>query len=258
MNKKLLVMLVAALVLVSAASCGKNRGKDNETLPPADEETTIDSTGDYIVVTGTDAEGNTTIETIPVEPETDRPIETNPTFVDKTLKVVVIANRGTVRKNPDMNEDSKIAWPAEGTELNVTGESNDWYRLSYGEGVAYITKSIVADAAGLEGFTEVNETVTVTGDVHVRSYPSADSDYSIRGSFKSGATVTRVGIGEKWSRVLFTVSVETESGDKEEVVKEYYINNNYIKTPETVAESTADSAAETNADTAADSETSEA
>ncbi len=226
MNKKLLALLVAGLVLVSAVACTEN--PDNpETLPPPESG----ESESYIVI-GTDESGNDV--TTPVVPETDKPIEVNPTFADKTLKVVVIANRGTIRNAPDLSEESKVAWPAEGTELNVTGESVDWYRISYGENTCYITKAIVADAAGLEGFTAVeNETVTVVGDVNVRSYPSADSDYSIRGSLKSGTTATRVAVGETWSKILFTVKVEVETGDPVEVQKEYYIHNNYIKVAET-------------------------
>ncbi len=250
MNKKLLAILVAALVLVGATACGTNNDP-KETLPPVGGDTIVDSTG--VVVPGTDANGSSTYETIPVEPETSKPIEVNPTFVDKSLTVVVIAGRGTVRNQPNMTEESKIAWPAEGTQLKVTGESADWYRLSYGESVGYITKAIVADAAALEGFTPVEETITVTGDVNVRSYPSADSDYSIRTSLKSGATVTRVGVGEKWSRIRITMTEKNEAGEDVEVVREYYINNNYIKAPETVAgtEATTNAATEASTETPA-------
>ncbi len=257
MNKKLLVMLVAALVLVSAVACGKDKDKDKdkETLPPAGNDSSADTTDEgYIVITGTDAEGNTTVETVLPTPDTEKPFEENPTFTDASLTVVVIANTGTVRSNPDLKEESKIDWREEGTELTVTGESADWYRLSYGEGVAYITKSIVADKAGLEGFTATNDTVTATGDVNVRSYPSADSDYSIRGSLKAGATATRVAVGEKWSRILFTMTVQKENGETEEVVKEYYIHNNYIKASEAPAESAAETTAETDAATEAETE----
>ncbi len=251
MKKKLLVLLAAGLVLVSLAACGDDEtpAGDDTLAPPVSGESSDDTAADTTVTT--DNNGNTVTDPVV---DTD-PIEVNPTFVDKSMTVVVISYTGVVRNAADMTEESKMAWPTEGTTLTVTGESNDWYRLSYGEGVAYISKAVVADAAVLSTFTAVeNEEVTLIGDVNVRSYPSADSEYSKRGALKSGTTVTRVAVSENWSRILFTVTTEVETGDPIETVKEYYIHNNYIKATETEADTANESASESESDTAADTE----
>ncbi len=250
MKKTLFVMLVAALVLVSAASCGgdenskKNPPKD--TLAPAESGIPAESDDESTLTPGVN---DTTAA------ETEKPIEVNPTFDDVSLTAVVfVKGHGTIRNNPDLSTESAIAWPEEGTELTVTGESIDWYRLSYNDGVAYISKSIAGDVAVINAFTEVeDEQITLTGNVHVRSYPYVGK-YSERGTLNAGTTVTRVAVSENWSRILFTETVEAESGDPVEVVKEYYITNDYIKTAETNAETSAETAGETSAATEATTE----
>ncbi len=243
MKKTLFVLLAAALVLVSATACSQDpENPGDDTLAPAVSGDESDS--------GAESNPDSSDESGSLDAETDRPLETNPTFIDKSLTVVVIASNGTIRNNPDQTEESKIAWPSEGTELTVTGESTDWYRLNYKDGVvAYITKSITGDVALLEGFTDVeDEQVVVTGEVvNVRYFPSAHSEYSIRGQLTAGTVVTRVAVGESWSRILFTETVASESGDSTtQVVKEYYIHNDYI---EAASESSADSATDTTAST---------
>ena len=52
-------------------------------------------------------------------------------------------------------------------------------------------------------FTEVNETVYVVGvtSVFIRKGPSTDSEKV--GSLKEGESITRIGIGDEWSKVLY-------------------------------------------------------
>lgn len=213
MNKKFLALLTAALVLLCTVACTNNTNTPEETLPPFSGETE----------SGTEAQG-TTAETTA---ETTIPDEIDPTFADVSLKVVVLPERATIRNAPDKSTGSEVAWPAEGTELTVTGESEQWYRLSYGGEVRYIRKSLVAPASALEGFTAINDTVVVNTNANIRSYPLVDS-YTVRLSVKAGTELERVAVGAEWSRVKVTVTVEGESGQETQVVKEYYISNSCI------------------------------
>lgn len=248
MNKKLLVLLTAALLLVAstATACGKKN-------PDSDETGTgnADGTGtkpNYIVI-GTDTNGNDITAENPDEtkaptPGTD-PSEPNPTFVDVTKKVVIFTAVATVRSSTVVADNNAIGWPSEGKILDVTGESEKWYRINYtvdGETTtAYIAKTVAADAAVLDTFTDIEggEEVEISvAAVNVRSYPSADSTNSIRGSLKKGTKVTRVAVNDSWSRILYEEVSETETdaeGNPKKEIKQYYISNDCIKTLETEA-----------------------
>ncbi len=248
MNKKLLVILCAGLLLISAVACSNDTPKETET----DAATGTGPVESYINI-GTDESGNTV--TSPVGPDTAAPAETefdpteqNPTFTDAQKDIVVITAVATVRSSTQVNDATGIGWPKEGTVLTITGESENWYRIKYNGEDAYIAKSVVDDASALEGFTPVeNEQITIAsgfegGAVNVRSYPSTASDKSIRGTLKDGATVTRVAVGEKWSIILFEVVSETETdaeGNAAKVQKKYYISNDCILSETADSETTA-------------------
>ncbi len=243
MNKKLLALLLAGLLVASVTACADK---------PENPEDTNGSTGtpdeSYIVV-GTDAEGNDVTETPTTEPSNPGfdPSETNPTFVDVSKKIVVFAGVATVRTETVLADNNAVGWPSEGRELDVTGESDNWYRINYtvdGETkTCYIAKTVAADASVLDGFTAVEEEVEISVDaVNVRSYPSSASELSIRGSLKKGAKVTRVAVSENWSRILYEMVSETETdaeGNPKVEIKEYYISNDCVKAVESATEAPA-------------------
>ncbi len=243
MNKKLLAILTAALLLLSATAC-------NET--PTEGETSGElGTKDPYIVIGTDEQGNIVTSVNPVTQapviEENDPSEENPVFTDISKKVVVISSVATVRTSTQVLDNNGVGWPTEGKELTVTGESTNWFRITYNvsgeDTTCYIAKTVAADASGLEGFTAIEngEEVEVTVDaVNVRSYPSTSSTLSIRGTLKLGDKVTRVAVNENWSRILYEVVSETETDAEGNPVKEtkhYYISNDCLKSPS--AETTA-------------------
>ena len=203
MNKKLLTLLLAGLLVASMAACTPNKPNDDTT----DSGNTPEDS--YIVI-GTDENGNDVTEIPSQEPETDPfdPSETNPTFVDVTKKVVVFAGVATVRTSTVLADNNAVGWPSEGKLLDVTGESENWYRITYSvdgeDKECYIAKTVAADASALDGYTDVEEEVEIIVDaVNVRSYPSTASNLSVRGSLNKGAKVTRVAVSETWSRIFF-------------------------------------------------------
>jgi hypothetical protein len=243
MNKKLLTLLLAGLLVASMAACTPNKPNDDTT----DSGNTPEDS--YIVI-GTDENGNDVTEIPSQEPETDPfdPSETNPTFVDVTKKVVVFAGVATVRTSTVLADNNAVGWPSEGKLLDVTGESENWYRITYSvdgeDKECYIAKTVAADASALDGYTDVEEEVEIIVDaVNVRSYPSTASNLSVRGSLKKGAKVTRVAVSEKWSRIFFEVVSETETdaeGNAKVEIKQYYVSNDCLK----VVEATTTEAAE--------------
>lgn len=247
MNKKLLALLLAGLLVASATACTTKDPEDDTT------ESGSQNPEDSYIVIGTDNEGNDITEVPTTAPEDTAmdPSETNPTFVDVTKQVVVFASVATVRTSTVLAENNAVGWPSEGKLLDVTGESDNWYRITYsvdGENKeCYIAKTVAADASALEGFTAVEDEVEITVEaVNVRSYPSAASTLSVRGSLKKGTKVTRVAVGENWSRILYEVVSETETdaeGNPKVEIKQYYISNDCLKAVEAETEETTEAPA---------------
>lgn len=249
MNKKLFALLLAGLLVASITACNNNPGNTEDT-----SGNTNDTNDQYIVI-GTDEQGNDITEAItqtPADTSFD-PTETNPTFVDVTKKIVVFAGVATVRTDTTLAENNAVGWPSEGRILDVTGESDNWYRINYtvdGETKeCYIAKTVAADASVLDGFTDVaeEEVEIIVDAVNVRSYPSAASSNSIRGSLKKGAKVTRVAVSENWSRIIYEVVSETETdaeGNAKVEIKQYYISNDCLKAPEAATEAPAEETTE--------------
>ncbi len=230
MTKKLLALLAASLLLLSLAACKNNdTDKDTDTLSPYDEseddhDTETDKHGNVVTDTDTDT-----------ETETTRVDDVNPSFTNKSLKVITVASQGYIRKAADFSGDSIFDTAFEGDELTVTGEGGGWYRIAYGENTCYIRKSLVAPASLVDGFTAVSDTVTVKTAANIRSFPLVDDiqdEYIIRTSVPAGTVLERVATNGTWSRVKFTVTVENEGGTQEEV-KEYYVSNSCLTIPET-------------------------
>ena len=229
MNKKLLALLLAGLLVAAMTACNDKTPNDETTDSQGNPE-------DSYIVIGTDENGNDVTEIPNQEPVTDAfdPSETNPTFVDVTKKVVVFAGVATVRTSTVLAENNAVGWPSEGKLLDVTGESENWYRILYTvdgeEKECYIAKTVAADAAALDGYTDVEEEVIITVDaVNVRSYPSASSTLSVRGSLKKDTKVTRVAVGENWSRILYEVTSNDEEGNPVVDIKQYYVSNDCVK-----------------------------
>ena len=145
---------------------------------------------------------------------------------------VYVAN-GNIRSKTEtvLTEGAICGYVKEGDTLAATGESKEWYRVLYNEKTCYVRKSIVCDNALIDAFQDVRDEVTISQNVNVRSMPkaikSSANDLSIRGTLLKGTKVTRTGIGDGWSRVLFSYTY-TKDGAKVTEDREYYISNECI------------------------------
>lgn len=225
MNKKILATLVAGLALVSAVGCAKT---------PGGTETGATSTyptgPNYSVEPATLPQGPSGDSTAAPVEET---LEANPTFSDISMTLYVYVANGNIRSKTEtvLTEGAICGYVKEGDTLAATGESKEWYRVLYNEKTCYVRKSIVCDNALIDAFQDVRDEVTISQNVNVRSMPkaikSSANDLSIRGTLLKGTKVTRTGIGDGWSRVLFSYTY-TKDGAKVTEDREYYISNECI------------------------------
>ena len=243
--KKLFALLLAGLLVASFAACTNNPADTDEST--GSDATTTDN---YIVI-GTDESGNDITETVtePTSETENDPSETDPVFTDIEKTIVVFASVATVRTSTVIADNNAVGWPTEGRELVATGESEKWYRIEYevnGETTTcYIAKTVAADISVLDAFTECEpeEIEVIVDALNVRSYPSAESTNSIRGSLTKGTKVTRVAVSESWSRIVYEVVSETETDEEGNAVVEtkyYYVSNDCIKAPEAETTETAE------------------
>ena len=239
MMKKIFALLLAGLMLttltLTACSDDKNNGKDTDDTEDAGiiEDYETDEDGNIITTEPeeTDEEGN------PIEGENngngnDSNIdisETNPDVKETDVKkIYVFAAQATIRSNTVVEDDSYESTAKKGDILDVTGESANWYQISYKGKTCYIAKTVAGDNAVLEGFTAVTEkTVTATTNAKLRSYPTTEfneskNDRTYVDTVKAGATLTLVATSAdgKWSRVEFKI---------DNVVGEYYISSDCIE-----------------------------
>lgn len=244
--KKTLVILLAALLLISITACG-NGGSDTET-DTGEGIVFPEGTGVELVTNEfgepvTDESGEHVY--VPSTEETEAPdvySEENPTFKDIETNLVVWV--GANIRSATVLGDNVIGTVTEGSTLKATGVSEKWYRVDYLGKVGYISKTVAGDSAILATFEDVDpEVVEITDDgVRVRTFPSTDGGQNtVFAKLKKGDKVTRVAIGDGWSRIQYEVISETETGadgQPAKVVKEFYVSNDYIKTEATTGAAT--------------------
>lgn len=228
MNKKVLAVLIAGLALASAVGCSKAQSdKDATTATP-----TLPINPNYTIEpysTAATPSGNTTTRV-------EETLEVDPTFSDINMTLYVYVANGNIRSKTETNltEGAICGYVQEGDTLAATGESKEWYRVLYNKKTCYVRKSIVCDKALIDAFKEVREDITVSENVYVRSLPqvikTSGNDLSIRGALKKGTKVTRTGVGDGWSRVLYTYTYTNKDGKQVTEEREYYISSDCITT----------------------------
>jgi predicted small secreted protein len=236
MMKKIFALLLAGLMLttltLTACNDGKDKGKDTDDTedPGIIEEYETDEEGNIITTepeetTGKEEPGNQSGN----DSNTDIS-ESKPEIKDSTVKkIYVFAAQATIRSNTVVEEDSYESTAKKGDILDVTGETTNWYQISYKDKTCYIAKTVAGDNAVLEGFTAVTEkTVTVTTNAKLRSYPTtafneSKNDRTYVETVKAGATLTLVATSAdgKWSRVKCNIEGIAAG--------EYYISSDCIQ-----------------------------
>lgn len=263
--KKTLVITLAALLLLSVTACSNNG---------SETETGVETGTGIVFPVGTEGEGSTNSQdtgaetkapgaTVTTEAATEAPddiSEKDAEFQDikATLYFWVGAN---IRSNTVLDADNIIGTVTEGSILTATGKSEKWYRVDYSGKVGYVSMTVAGDKAILDTFNDVTpEEVEITEDgVRVRTFPSVDGGQNtIIAKLNKGDKVTRIAVGDGWSRIQYVVLSESETGadgKPAKETKEYYVSSEYIKSEaatenateaatEVVTEATTDAATE--------------
>ena len=144
--------------------------------------------------------------------------QNNVSASSKTVEITASALR--VRRGPSTNYD-QIGLLAQGKVVQVTGESNGWYRISYGgqEGwiSAQFTKAVSGGAStsttpAQTGEKSVNQKYTVTATaLRVRTGPG--TSYSQISMLSNGTVVTAVAESKGWLKIKFNAGFGWISGD---------------------------------------------
>lgn len=236
MKKHVLIILAAGLLLLSATACNKDKEDNKETDGATD---TAETTGGFFIVDTdeygepvTSGEPNGDFEEV-TEPD---PSEESPTFTDVNMEIVIISYGAQIRSSTQIKADNTVAWPSGGTTYTATGVSENWYRIKYQDQDCYVAKNVAADAAVLNTFTAIEggEMVKVVNaeTVNVRSYPSADSKYSIRDQLTGDTEVKRLATNGSWSLIEYQGKSESETnadGSAMIVTKQGYIKNSFLE-----------------------------
>ena len=147
--------------------------------------------------------------TVPTQPPTD-PVPTAPPteFVPLDQVMYVTEDRVNMRTAPDTSQNNVIVSLMTNDQLQVIGESNEWYHVMFGEREGYVYKDYVSP---FKAFIEVGEvTMYVNADlVNLRRQPVLDSSNIIREMRLDEALIVVGKNEDNWCKVR---STETESG----------------------------------------------
>ena len=103
-----------------------------------------------------------------------------------------------------------------GTEMTITGESGNWYKVSYSGRDGYVSKDYMTTTKPDNGGGSTSQTGYIKGnDVRLRS--GAGTNYSILGTYNNGTPLTITGTSGNWTAV-------TINGVKG------YVNSAYVTT----------------------------
>lgn len=103
-----------------------------------------------------------------------------------------------------------------GTQMTITGESGNWYKVSYSGRDGYVSKDYMTTTKPDNGGGSTSQTGYIKGnDVRLRS--GAGTNYSILGTYNNGTPLTITGTSGNWTAV-------TINGVKG------YVNSAYVTT----------------------------
>ena len=105
-----------------------------------------------------------------------------------------------------------------GTEMTITGESGNWYKVSYGGKDGYVSKDYMTTTKPSSGGSTSQTGYIKGNDVRLRS--GAGTSYSILGTYNNGTPLTITGTSGDWTAV-------TINGVKG------YVNSAYVSTTKT-------------------------
>ncbi len=241
MKKSLLVLLLAGLLLVSVTACGSGEEKESVSESSSITETTPDdaSESESESDTADSASESETTENGNSGSEID---QTEADFKDISMNIIVYKAQATVRTSPSMGENYAMT-AYRGDIFAVTGESTHWYRISFKAqesatepSTFYIAKGVAGNTAVVDAFVDGTPvTMVTTGNLNLRTFPSAEDDSTLttsKVSLPEGTRVVCVAEKDGWTKIYYQ---NVKDGDEKE--ETYYVSSHYLKAVDTEADS---------------------
>jgi len=214
--KKLLMIALAILLVLSLAACGdeKETTGDSDTDTPVESTTDPDETTTEPDETTTEPESTETTEPESAETTTEAPSVDSTAFIE-VRETVYVFDTDILNIRTSCSVDSeKVGEMKEGESVVRTGYNAEWSRILYNGEVRYASSEYLTTTAPLE-FTNKIETVYVAvTQLNLRAKPSASENAKIVVTLDFGAELERTGVsttkdenGDEWSRLLYNGQV---------------------------------------------------
>ena len=114
---------------------------------------------------------------------------------------VITGNYVRMRSGPGTNY-SILGTYNNGTKMTITGQSGDWYAVTYGGMTGYVSKQYLSQSGTATNVESMNSTPAVTTTaVNMREGPS--TAYTSKQVLAAGASVTLTGKSGQWYRVSY-------------------------------------------------------
>lgn len=151
----------------------------------------------------------------------------NGTTVEETVGHVYNAPSGlSVRENA--NTSSKVlGYIQNGSNVTIVGESGDFYKIKYGNAIAYVHKDYIKIGEGGSSSDSNNSNTSekkfgqvynITSNLRVRTKP--DSNSTVLGYLLNGQNVQITGESGNWYEIIFNESTGYVSKDYIKIVNE--------------------------------------
>ncbi len=236
MNKALRISIVVVICLIVILAVALLISQCSSKDP---EDTTTTTTTEPTTTTTTVPSETTPSETTPSEttPSDDPVVDPEPdNFTETNDKVYVISDKLNIRASASADAEILASVDMD-TELSRLGYlDNGWSKIEYNGEEAYVSTKYITTEKPITDFTDVEETVYVTGkNALVFSKPSHLEGYSEEvATLFIGESVTRLGVAKTvyvaTDGVEYTFAKVTFELDGEMVVG--YVNNAYLTTAE--------------------------
>lgn len=236
MNKALRISIVVVICLIVILAVALLISQCSSKDP---EDTTTTTTTEPTTTTTTVPSETTPSETTPSEttPSDDPVVDPEPdNFTETNDKVYVISDKLNIRASASADAEILASVDMD-TQLSRLGYlDNGWSKIEYNDGEAYVSTTYITTEKPITDFTEVEETVYVTGkNALVFSKPSHLEGYSEEvATLFIGESVTRLGVAKTVYVAAddkeYTFAKVTFELDGEMVVG--YVNNAYLTTAE--------------------------
>lgn len=137
--------------------------------------------------------------------------QNNSTVVDFNASAYVKVDGTLNVRNGASMSASIIGSLTDGKSISITGETADWYRIRYGSGSGYVSKSYISFSSHGGNSDEVSSSDATTGTVHVNTTllvrKQASTSGTVIGYFTNGKQVEITGESNGYYQIRYQSSI---------------------------------------------------